>query len=243
MDVKSFRSRMIKLGLFMLIVIVGFPFILYGLVKLTSCGGGGACGALAAMGGMILRPLALVIFAIGVSKAVVQRCLHAQLSRGWVFMALLWMLGSSSFLLGSLNFWGANFGMGLLAISPPALLLFLAVFTIFLSFYNGEESSEEGRIDLQVAWVLSWFSTGLALFLHFPAVKDPFTKLFLLFNVFSLQDIVAFNRTVSPIISLAPPLHLVLSWVAPITFGLTLLYIYLQSRQRLMPEAHRLGFQ
>lgn len=158
-------------------------------------------------------------------------------------MALLWIMGSSSFLLGAQNFWGANFGMGLLAIRPPVLLLFLAVFAIFLSFYHGEETGEKGGIDLKVAWMLSSLSTGLALFLNFPAVKDPFTTLLLLFDAFPIQDIVAFNKIVYSLISLTPSLHLALSWIAPITFGLALLYIYFQSRQRLMPEAHRLGFQ
>lgn len=237
MDVKAFRSRMIKLSAFMFITIAGFPFILYVLVSLTPCRGGGACGALAAVAGMILRPLALGIFVIGVGKAIHKRCKHAQLTWGWVIMALLWMLGSSSFLLGAQNFWGANFGMGILAIHPPLLLLFLTAFTIFLAFYHGQVLNDGSGTDLKIAWVLAGLSTGLGIFLNLRAVKEPFISLLLLFNVFRLENIVAFNKTVHTIIYLPPLLHRGLSWLAPAIFVLALLYIYTRSHQRLIPEA------
>ncbi len=243
MDVRAFRSRMIKLGAFMLVIILGFPFILYGLVKLTSCGGGGACGAVAAIGGMILRPLALLIFVIGAGKAIYQRCRHAQLTKGWGMIALLWIMGSSSFLLGAGNFWGANFGMGMLAIRPPVLLLFLTALTIFLAFYQAKETAlEEGR-DLKVAWALSWLSAGLSFILNFPAIQEPFTKLFLVFNIIPIQNIVAFNKVVHPLIRLAPSLDLALSWIAPATFSFALWYIYSRSGRLLRAETHGLGFQ
>ncbi|MDR4496276.1 MAG: hypothetical protein R3B74_18035 [Nitrospirales bacterium] len=242
MDVKTFRSRMIKLSAFMFIIIAGFPFILYGLVRMTSCGGG-ACGALAAGAGMILRPLALVIFVIGVGKAVYKRCKHARLSWGWSLMALLWMIGSSSYLLGAQNFWGANFGMGLIAIRQPLLLLFLAAFTIFLGFYNGREKDDGSETDLKVAWAFAGFSTGVGIFVNFPAVKEPFISLLLLFGIFPLKDIVAFNKTVHTFINLPPIFHTFLSWIAPAIFVLALLYIYTRSRQNLMPEAAAVGFQ
>ncbi len=53
----------LRVGRFVALTL-GFPFITYGIVKVSGCGRvGGACGAVALLSGMYLKPLILVLFA------------------------------------------------------------------------------------------------------------------------------------------------------------------------------------
>jgi hypothetical protein len=111
-----------------------FPFLVFGIVKLSSCHGvGGACGAMAAIVGMTVRPLCIAILIIGLAIASWRRVRGAGLSVLWFTAIVLWLIGSSTFLIGFGDFWGANFGMGLIFLNFPILFFFLLVFLAFLA--------------------------------------------------------------------------------------------------------------
>ncbi len=60
-----------------------FPFLVFEIVKLSSCRGvGGACGAIAAIVGMTVRPLCIAIILIGLAIASWRRVRGAGLSCG-----------------------------------------------------------------------------------------------------------------------------------------------------------------
>ncbi|MCA9461377.1 MAG: hypothetical protein KC643_07145 [Nitrospira sp.] len=244
MDTISFRSRMIKAFLIIGIFIAGFPFFLYFMMNLTSCKGiGGACGALTAGLGLILRPLALIIFGIVVVRAVYQRCRHVQISTWWSWVSLLWIAGSASFLIGFKNHWGANFSLGLLSIKPPVLLTFLMTFVIFLSFYDGRSIREVNNPKIKKAWLLSWLAVFLGLFTNIDAMKYPLGLVRGLTGQSIYRGVVQIETEVHQLLHLTANIQLALVWLAPTMFCIALFYIYFFTKGEHMPPANQMELQ
>ncbi len=146
------------------------PYILFDLTKLiVGNRGGGAGGAVAALLGMTLKPLVIFTILLGIGWVTHKRLRGLKIGYGWSFSVFLWLMASVAFLVGLGNFWGANFGMGLLQLSFPVTLLFAFVFMIFLSFKN---VSSPSKIDdgVKVAWLVGGVATAHALFLSSMAI-------------------------------------------------------------------------
>ena len=163
------KNRFRILAVVWLALLVGtiffLPYILFDLTKLiVGNTGGGAGGAVAAVLGMTLKPLVILTILLGLGWVAHKRLRGLKIGYGWSVTVLLWLMGSVGFLVGLGNFWGANFGMGLLHISFPVTLLFLFVFLTFLSFKNdGLPSKVDDRV--KVAWMVAAVATAHALFL------------------------------------------------------------------------------
>ncbi|MDA4845729.1 hypothetical protein [Hoeflea poritis] len=133
MDRSQFRRAILIWVALLIIFLYTFPLILIAIVSVSSCQTtGGACGALAAVIGMIAKPPVIFLIGILILRAVHLRVRWLEISPGWSVAAILWFVGSAPFLIGMRNFWGANFGLGLLYVQPPGLLAFLLIFIIFL---------------------------------------------------------------------------------------------------------------
>ena len=133
MDTRQFRITILLWIALLVIFLYTFPLVLITVVKLSSCETtGGACGALAAVIGMIGKPPIIFLIGILILRAVHLRVRWLEISPGWSVAAILWFVGSAPFLIGMRNFWGANFGLGLIHLPPPGLLAFLLAFIVFL---------------------------------------------------------------------------------------------------------------
>lgn len=135
MDGDDFRTQMMYWYGGLIVLTLSFPFLLWGIVAATGCasGGGGACGAVAVIVGMYVKPPLVYIIVIGLAVAMIRRMLSLNLGYGWWVATFCWLLTSIGFFISLGNFWGANFAMGLIG-AVPVLTLFLVAFSVFLSF-------------------------------------------------------------------------------------------------------------
>lgn len=135
MDGDDFRTQMMYWYGGLIVLTLGFPFFLQAVVAATGCaaGGGGACGAVAVIVGMYVKPPLVYIIVIGIGVAMIRRMLSLNLGFGWWVATFFWLLTSSGLFISLGNFWGANFAMGLIGIGQ-VLTLFLVAFSVFLSF-------------------------------------------------------------------------------------------------------------
>lgn len=149
------------LTVLMAVLIFGFPFILYGLVKASGCQNGtGTCGAVAVVVGTTLRPAAALIYIVAMLWIIGRRCRRTGFSLLWLIPCFLWLVAARGFLIAGMNFWGANFSMGILSISPPVTLLFVFAFVILLAFSrdwfdDGPNGDTRAWNVLQIVTVLS----------------------------------------------------------------------------------------
>ena len=155
MDTKQFRTAILIWIALLVIFLYTFPLILIAIVKLSSCQTtGGACGALAAVIGMLAKPPIIFLIGILILRAIHLRVSWLEISPGWSVVAILWFVGSAPFLIGMRNLWGANFGLGLIHLQPPGLLAFLLVFIVFLSVVDFPAISGWDRVR-RTAWLVA----------------------------------------------------------------------------------------
>lgn len=133
--------------LFLASIVLFFPFLLRTAV-LTKVGGhcgGGVCGAVAAVLGVYLKLLLILVGAAIVLYVTVKR-VRGTLSCWWGGFAVATVWGAAAFLFAAGNFWGANFSVGLLFATLPWSLLALVVLTVVLSFDIETTPGFTGRI-------------------------------------------------------------------------------------------------
>lgn len=119
--------RMLAFGAVMALVAftAAFPFIPSALVRLSSCQGvGGACGAVAAVIGLTLKPLGVQAALLALAVAVGMRMMRLGMSTRWTIAAAVMFVALIPGLTMMGNFWGANFGLGLLRTQTPIIALF-----------------------------------------------------------------------------------------------------------------------
>jgi hypothetical protein len=159
-----------------------FPFLLVAFVKMTNCKGiGGACGAVAVVFGVTVKPLGVLASGIFILTIAWRRLRRLEMSHLWAASVFLWFFASSMFLVGVGNFWGANFTMGLPG-ARPVVFLFLLVFTLFLALASEREPtvpSETARIAWIVVTVsaIHSFLLSLDLFLNFAIMVLPWSTI------------------------------------------------------------------
>lgn len=167
------RRRFRLFAVIWLAVLVGFialfPYLLYGIVKASSCERvGGACGAVAVVVGTTIKPLVIGIAGIVLLRATWRRMRRLEMSRLWIGALVMWYLGSVGFLIGIGNFWGANFSMGMIGpMRPPVSLLFLLAFMGFLAAHADDatpSSTGGGRAAWLIAAVAAMHAIVLSLF-------------------------------------------------------------------------------
>lgn len=142
-----------------------YPWILRGLVELSNCRGiGGACGAVAVVISVYVRPPVIIVFAAFLLWILVRRMRRLNISLGWTFAAGIWLLGSFPFLMAFGNFWAANFSLGLLYLSLPITLMILLVFILFLIFADDNPASSADSIQNR-AWLIAKISVGYVMLL------------------------------------------------------------------------------
>jgi len=126
----TFRWRAFYSFLIMLLGTLGFPFILYVIIKNSDCQGiGGACGAVAAVVGTTLKPWILRIAGLLYLLNTFKRT-KMIVSRAWVLfaMALLLSLAPLLFVIG--NYWAASFSYGILVMPRSEFLKLLPLITL-----------------------------------------------------------------------------------------------------------------
>ncbi|MEM9279772.1 MAG: hypothetical protein AAGA76_14480, partial [Pseudomonadota bacterium] len=190
------------------VFIISFPYLLFSLVKVSSCEGpGGACGALAAVAGFFLRPVAMIVFIIFMSVIIFKRCRTTYMSIYWVLPSLVFVLASAKVLVGFNNFWGANFGLGIIGITfPPTLIVFLA-FIIFLSFYERDYNPDRLQRGEIIAWKTAAVSSLIVVVLNLsllllPLLSVPSLGQYFVMPVFKLQFMIV--QALSPLQYLLP---------------------------------------
>ena len=148
-----------------------FPDLLMGIVEATGCrrAGGGACGAVAAVAGMFIKPVGVLITSTAITWIASRRIRAVGLGLGWNVAVLLWLLGSFAVLVAFLNFWGANFGLGLIMIQAPKLLLFLLAFVVFLALLPDGDVGTPGGLPSAV-WLVAVGAATHALVLSIPNI-------------------------------------------------------------------------
>ncbi len=240
MDTRSFRWRILFLYGALALFVLGFPWLLKGLMQITDCQRvGGACGAVAALAGMYLRPLGVMAFLVGMGIAVYKRGRGVGVTGWWVVATILWIMGSSSFLTAVNNFWGANFGMGILFVNSPVLLVFLLTYTMFLAVNQQGLSLMEGTSHISMAWTVAGCSAGLGFFLQMKEIIVPALPLLFFFGEGVTNVVLSFSRAFYTLIPLQ--ISHILTWIAALIFSMALLYIFFQSRQSPMASQTGLG--
>lgn len=152
---RTFRRRALYSMAILLVGTIGFPFLLYFLVKMSSCNGvGGACGALAAMLGIFLKGLLLFVsgglFVLTAIKRM--RGMWAWPWFGFV-LAIAWANFPLLFAFG--NFWGATFAVGLILMSKIVFVLLLPIVMLSLILSINLESKEKfkgGMLTVKGPW-------------------------------------------------------------------------------------------
>ncbi|HRD74920.1 MAG TPA: hypothetical protein PK264_03125 [Hyphomicrobiaceae bacterium] len=156
MSAGKFRFR-IALSVGALIAfILTFPFMLALLVDASGCrrGGGGACGAVAVVIGMFGKPLGVLILGLVMICFMLSRARAIGLGFGWAAATLAWFLAALPLLVMVGNFWGANFGLGLVYATFPTLILFLVVWIAFLSIADVATATNDDA-DVGIAWMVA----------------------------------------------------------------------------------------
>lgn len=157
MDGDDFRTQMMYWYGGLIVLTLSFPFFLQGVVAATGCSAsGGACGAVAAIVGMYVKPPLVFVIVIGIGVAMIRRMLSLELGYGWWIATFCWLLASSGIFISLGNFWGANFAMGLMGIGQ-VFTLFLVAFTVFLSF----DLESSGWANDQITR-LGWIAAGVS---------------------------------------------------------------------------------
>jgi hypothetical protein len=121
-----------RLGIF-LVLTLGFPFIIYGIV--LACGAHhvrGASGAMAVVVGVFLKPVIIVAFLIAMISPSWKRARSLGIFPLWGLMIPLLFAMDYTYLFAAGNFWGASFSMGILTVQTPmyamtALVLIVAM--------------------------------------------------------------------------------------------------------------------
>jgi len=158
------------------VFVICFPFLLYFLVHIANLGGdcegvAGACGALAAIIGLVVAPLGVLIISVFLLRVFHKRLCWLGIGRGWTVVAILWFIGSSSFLISAGNFWGASFSMGILVVQLPYLLAFFLGFVIFLCFVDYVPAKSTDQVE-RTAWSIVLIATGYALLISASSILN-----------------------------------------------------------------------
>jgi len=122
--------------LYLAAIVFLFPYFLRWVVLTVvggSCSGaGGACGALATVIGVYVKPVLVLIGIVLYTLSAFKR-LRGEFSRFWAVFAVAVIYASAPLLYALGNFWGANFSVGILALSAPLPLVALLLFGILLT--------------------------------------------------------------------------------------------------------------
>src|SRR5690349_4012887 len=89
-------------------IIVVLPFLLYGIIKASSCARiGGACGAAVTIG-TLLKPLGMLIVGIALLVITSRRLRGLGIGLFWLVATVLWFVGSVAFFIAgaAANLWG-----------------------------------------------------------------------------------------------------------------------------------------
>lgn len=144
---------------------VAYPFILRAVIEMSSCRGiGGACGAVATVVSVYLRPPVILVFCVFVLWIVARRTRFLGIRWVWTVICGLWLLGAFPVLVAFGNFWAANFSLGLVYLRFPVPPLFLLAFILFLIFADDSPAKTTDAISRR-AWLTAKISVGYVLLL------------------------------------------------------------------------------
>lgn len=234
MTKSDFRAKAM-LGIGVLIgFVLAFPFILKALVSLSSCRGvGGACGALAAVIGALMKPAVVVLIGLWLIWIVYRRLRGLGMSAGWSAAALLWLLGSMQLIVGIGNFWGANFALGIIAFPSMVLTVLLLLLVAFLCFAE-PSAVHSDRPDNFAAWIIAMIASAHATVLMASSVflgvlMIPFAGRFLASLASPVMSVL---HPITKVASLGLPLRMVgvLGWIDVAVFAAALAYLIFQQR-------------
>lgn len=234
MTKSDFRTKaMLWLGVLVGFVLA-FPLILKALVGLSNCRGiGGACGALAAVIGALLKPAVVLLVGLWLVWMIHRRLRGLGMGAGWSVAALLWLFGSMQFLVGFGNFWGANFSLGIIAFPSMVLTALLLLFIAFLCFVepSAVHSDRPGNF---AAWIIAMVASAhatilLASSVFFGLLATPFAGKFLGALVLPVIGVL---HQIAKVASLGLPPRMVgiLGWIDVAVFAAALAYLIFQQR-------------
>lgn len=222
-----------------------FPFLLFALVKASSCAGvGGACGALAAVIGVTLKPLGVIVLGALLVTALWRRVRGLAMNHAWGGVTVLWMLGSMAVLVGFGNFWGANFALGL-AYMPPVVLLAMTMSLSFFLCFAEASAVHTARTGALAAWVVAAVAALHVTVLMLPSIvfglmTVPFVGKFILSNLTPLISVLTHLATVA---SLGVPAKSVgyLQWLDFALFSAALAYLIATQDEENGPELRQVS--
>lgn len=134
-----------RLGIF-LVLTMGFPFIVYGLVVATGARSvGGASGAVAVVAGVFLKPVILLGFAISLISPCWQR-LRSLGFPGFVglLVPLLFMLDWPYLLIAGTH-WGVGFSLGILQVKLPWFAITALAMLVAMSLAAPPDNTSPGQ--------------------------------------------------------------------------------------------------
>lgn len=113
----------------------GFPLIVYGLILTTNARSvGGASGALAAVAGIYLKPLIILIFLISLISPCRRRMHSLGLPPSWGLLVPFLFLMDSLFLTVLGAHWGTGFAIGALIVTAPWFALTALAMLVAMAF-------------------------------------------------------------------------------------------------------------
>jgi hypothetical protein len=103
---------------------LGFPFIVYGLIVATGARSvGGASGALAAIAGVYLKPIFLLVFLISLIGPCWRRMRSLDLPAFWGLLVPFLFLMDALYLVVIGTHWGTAFSLGIMKLNLPVFAL------------------------------------------------------------------------------------------------------------------------
>jgi hypothetical protein len=150
-------------GVFLLFT-AAFPIVAFAIMKVTDCAGvGGACGAVAVIASLYLKPVGYLVFVAILAWAVSARLRRFGVAWAWVILLITALLPDTVFAVLFGAHWGARFALGGLPPPMPAGLIVGFASTVFLALVADDSPTPRRpwlQITVAVGLVLMFFASS-----------------------------------------------------------------------------------
>ncbi|MCY6383583.1 hypothetical protein [Hoeflea prorocentri] len=156
MEDQQFRKSVLVWTSLLVLVLLLHPYIAAAPDHASICGSFvRTCRSAGEVIAMFGRPVAVFLIGSFLLRAVFFRVRWLEISMGWAILALLWLLGSAPFLIGTFIVPGANIALGNAPVAVPTLLLFFVALIGFLAFVEFPFARHLDAMG-HVAWVTAF---------------------------------------------------------------------------------------
>ncbi len=210
-----------RLALFVALIL-GFPLVTYAVVRLSNCRSvGGACGAVALLSGIYLKPLIILLIASAIIRPSWRRARAIGRHPAWTLLLPLLVLASGPFLMLVGTHWSVGFVLGAANRVPPPYHFLLAVLLMaWLTTHPAAPATPAFAALRRLAWTFIALATatavsGLALQVAwYASMQPPVQPAQVLQLSRAMALLAATNAYAGPLAILAALVLILLAWHA-----------------------------